>query len=33
MIMYLSDVIPGELDIEDEIKTGYIRNKYLKSKK
>jgi len=30
MIMDLSDVVPGELEIEDEIRMGYLRQKYKK---
>ncbi len=30
MIMDLSDVVPGELELEDEIRMGYLRQKYKK---
>ncbi len=33
LIMDLSNIIPGEIQIEDEIRMGYLRNKYKKSSK
>ena len=33
LIMDLSYIIPGEIQIEDEIRMGYLRNKYKKSSK
>lgn len=30
MIMDLSDIAPGELELEDEIRMGYLRQKYKK---
>jgi len=32
-IMDLSNVVPGEIEIEDEIKMGYLRMKYKKVSK